>query len=54
MSAERIKPPEVERPFIFTFADEEAIEISSRQYAELAAHFMEVLCKNCEHKEAKA
>lgn len=53
MSAERISAPKIERPFVFTFSDGEAIEITGQQYAELALHFTDVLCANCEHKEDK-
>lgn len=53
MSAERIKPPQLERAFVFTFSDDESIELTARQYAEMSMHFMEVLCKDCEHKGVK-
>ena len=53
MSAERLKAPKLDRAFVFTFSDDESIELTARQYAEMSMHFMDVLCKDCEHKEAK-
>ena len=50
MSAERIAPPRVERPFLFIFDDEEELELTRHQYAQLAVHFAQELCRECKEK----
>lgn len=49
----QIKPPKIERPFVLVLEDDDGedvmLELSGYQYAQLSAHFVEVMCKDC-HK----
>ena len=47
MSAQQIKAPKIIRLFVIEFDDEESIDLTPEQYAQLAAHFASVMCPGC-------
>lgn len=52
--AQVITPAVVERPVIITFENDERMEFTPRQYAQIVAYVMADMCRGCLGKRPRA